>query len=358
MRKKILYAASTASHLQRFHKPYIEALRRDADVHLMANGEGVEHPIAFAKSYFSLSNLRAWWQIRRILKRENYDLVILNTTLAAFWIRLAMLGMRRRPYVLNVVHGYLFPKTQGGLRGAILLFCEKLVKGMTDDILVMNREDLENAGEHRLCRKEVYFSYGMGLPADRVIPGETAVRRSLGLDKDSFVCTYVGELSKRKNQGFLIDAVHRLREEGSAVRLLLVGLGNEEANLKQRVADLGLEDRVFFLGHRDDIAEILSATDLYVSASSCEGLPFNLMEAMAAGLPVLASDVRGQWDLLCEQEGALYPLNDMEAFCQGIRNIRARGVYGKESVEYPALERYLLPSVLEENLKIFTLGLK
>ncbi len=358
MDSKILYAASTASHLQRFHEPYLRALGEHSRVYRMANGEGVEFSIAFDKHYFSLSNLRACLQIRKILKREQFDLVILNTTLAAFWIRLAMVGLRKRPYVLNVVHGYLFPKTGGGLRGAILLFCEKLLRRQTDDIVVMNQEDLETAKENRLCRKQVYFSYGMGLPTDRVTPVHSDVRASLGIAEDAFVCTYVGELSKRKNQGFLIEAIQRLREEKCPAELLLVGLGTEEESLKQTAAHYGLEDRVHFLGHRDDIAAILSATDLYVSASVSEGLPFNLLEAMAAGLPLLASDVRGQWDLLKERSQMLYSLNDMDAFCKGIWAYYNGGSYGKESVSYPELNRYLLPSVLEENLKFFTLGLK
>ena len=68
--KKILYAASTASHLQNFHEPYIHALRETHNVLTMANGDGVDLPIAFDKSFFSLKNLRSIFQIRKILKRE------------------------------------------------------------------------------------------------------------------------------------------------------------------------------------------------------------------------------------------------------------------------------------------------
>ena len=124
--KKILYTASTVTHLRRFHMPYIEALKKDADVCLMATGEGVDFPILFDKHYFSLANLRSLFAIRKILKREQFDTVILNTTLTAFWVRAAMFGMRKRPFVLNVVHGYLFPLEGGGLKKRILLFCEKL----------------------------------------------------------------------------------------------------------------------------------------------------------------------------------------------------------------------------------------
>ena len=123
-KSKILYAASTASHLRRFHKPYIDALSADATVLTMANGEGVDLCVPFAKSFFSLSNFKCVFQIRKILKRERFDRVILNTSLTAFLVRAAMLGMRNRPYVLNVVHGYLFPKEGKGFKNRFLLICE------------------------------------------------------------------------------------------------------------------------------------------------------------------------------------------------------------------------------------------
>ena len=117
-RPKILYAASTQSHLVRFHQPYVDALWESCDVMLMANGQDVDFPVGFEKSLFSPANLGAVLRIRRVLKRERFDGVILNTSLAAFLIRAAMIGMRRRPRVLNIVHGYLFADPPRGLRGA------------------------------------------------------------------------------------------------------------------------------------------------------------------------------------------------------------------------------------------------
>ena len=89
-RKKVLYAAATAQHLSRFHVPYIEALRAEYDVLTMASGEGVDLPVPIKRSVFSPSNLRAVREIRRILKQEKFDAAILNTSLAAFLIRVAM----------------------------------------------------------------------------------------------------------------------------------------------------------------------------------------------------------------------------------------------------------------------------
>lgn len=337
--------------------PYIEALRENSEVLLMATGDGVDFPITFDKRYLSFANLRSMLQIRKILKREQFDLLILNTTLTAFWIRAALFGMRRRPYVLNIVHGYLFPLEGGGLRKKILLFCEKLMRRKTDAIAVMNREDLENAKRNKLCLGDVYFTFGMGLP-DGYAKREIEDLREFYAPEGQFLCTFVGELSGRKNQIFLVQAVDSLKRQGIPVRLLLVGEGSEYDTLKSEVARLGLENDVLLLGHSDKVPSILAATDLYVSASVSEGLPFNLMEAMAFGLPILASDVRGQSDLLSEKPDMLYPAGDTDAFCKGVKAVYQSDQKGSGSREYPELEQYQLRSVFEDNMKILTMGLE
>ncbi|MBQ7378035.1 MAG: glycosyltransferase [Clostridia bacterium] len=358
-RRKILYAASTASHLRRFHMPYIERLRAENDVFLMGTaGEGIDFPIDFAKSFFSLSNLRAIRKIRKLLKRERFDRVIVNTTLAAFLIRAAMIGMKRRPYVLNVVHGYLFSESDRGLKAKILLQCEKILRKKTDTIAVMNEEDLRIARAHRLCRGEVIFMRGMGIPQYTVpqTRDDSLYRTYAPADSD-VLCVFVGELSARKNQAFLIRAIARLREEKLPVRLLLLGEGSAREALETQIREAGLEDSVFLAGNREPILPYLSLADVYVSASTIEGLPFNIMEAMACGLPIVMSDVKGQHDLKsADDEAILYPLADMDAFCAAVKEACGRARLGIGACAYPQLEQYRLPSVLEENLSILLRG--
>ena len=356
-KSKILYAASTASHLRRFHMPYIKALSKDAEVITMANGEGVDLCVPFAKSFFSLSNFKCIIQIRKILKKERFDRVILNTSLTAFLVRAAMLGMKDRPYVLNVVHGYLFQRKIRGLKNHFLLLCERLMRRMTDDIAVMNDDDLEIAKAYRLCRGRVFMTRGMGIP-DAPFCGDGAdrVRDELDVGSDELLLLFVGELSHRKNQGFLISCMARLRQKGLPVKLLLLGEGSEREALEKQIAESGLSDRVFLVGNREPVAPYLAAADLYVSASLSEGLPFNVMEAMDAGLPILASNTKGQSDLLSSYEGCLYPVFDETVFCDALMPLIESRSLGCGSCSYPSLDAYRLSAVFEENMKIFTLG--
>ncbi len=355
-KKKLFYIASTASHLRRFHEPYITALRTTCTVVTIANGEGVDQNIRFAKSFFSIRNFKCVGQLRRLVRRERPDAILVHTSLAAFLTRLSMLGMRNRPYVLNVVHGYLFQKEGHGLKHRFLLLCEQLMRHYTDDIAVMNDDDYEIARRYRLCRGEVYMTRGMGIPDAVQTAGadRAEIRESLGISADSFVCTFVGELSGRKNQAFLIRCTARLRRSGLPVKLLLLGEGDKHAELSALAEELGIADAVIFAGNREPILPYLSATELYVSASHSEGLPFNIMEAMASGLPILASATKGQTDLLRDIPDALYPAGDEEAFCRLAEQQLHAGCLGAGSCTYPNLLAYRLSEVFSDNMKFFT----
>ncbi len=358
-RDKLLYVASTASHLNRFHQPYLKALRDCADVQTMANGEGVDHCVPFAKSFFSPANLRCVFQIRKILKREGFDAILLHTTLAAVLVRLATFGMRQRPYILNVVHGYLFQKNGKGLKHQFLLLCERILRNKTDDIAVMNSDDAEIAKRYRLCKGRIFETKGMGIP-DLLAPAVPlpGLREALGVLPEERLCCFVGELSRRKNQAFLIRCMGELKREGIPIKLLLLGEGNEREALEKQISRQGLSDAVILAGSCETVADYLAVTDVYVSASTSEGLPFNIMEAMALGLPILASDTKGQSDLLAAYAGTLYPHGDMTAFCDAIKALQKEGSLGVGSRNYPSLAQYRLSSVFAENMKILTLGFK
>ena len=161
---KILYAASTLSHINNFHLPYIEKLREEGHtVKVMASGKGADFNIPFVKSLLSLKNLFSCRKIKKILKQESFDAIILNTTLAAFYIRSA-LPNKNRPKVVNIVHGYLFSQ-KGGLKSRLLLFCEKLMRKKTDTVIVMNGEDMDIATKNRLSINGVKMTRGMGAVA-------------------------------------------------------------------------------------------------------------------------------------------------------------------------------------------------
>lgn len=330
---KILISASNMVHINNFHLPYIEAFKSQGnEVYVLANGEGADFNIAFKKRAFSLKNAFLALKIRRIIKKEKFDIIYLHTTLCAFWLRLALKGLKNRPCVVNTVHGYLFGKASSALHNKVYLACERLVRKQTDYIAVMNKEDEIIAKENSLALKEVFTIDGMGIDfAKKSISKATPQSPAKKL-------VYVGELNKRKNQIFLVKALKRLEDAS----LTLVGDGDQRKAIEKEIKRQGLENRVTITGFTKDIDKYLSQADAYVSASSIEGLPFNILEAMRAKLPIVASKIKGQQDLLPDE--CLYELGDEDGFVKCLENL---------SQPSYSLEKYELGRVLPKNMEIY-----
>ena len=220
---KILITASNMTHINNFHLPYIKKFKElGHEVHILSNGQNADHNIPLEKSVFSLKNLFLIPKIRKILKKERFDVVYTHTTLSAFFVRLAMKCMKKRPYVINTVHGYLFLKADSKLKSKIYIFCEKMLKKQTDSIIVMNNEDYEIATQNNLCLEKTYFCNGMGVEFPSLNEAST-------VSHDKTKLTFVGEISKRKNQAFLVKALKHLPK----CKLTLVGDGKERSNIEK-----------------------------------------------------------------------------------------------------------------------------
>ncbi len=311
---KILYAASTMSHIHSFHDEYINALRRDGhEVFVMAKGDDADFDIPFEKKMLSPKNSAARREIRRIIKREKFDVVYLHTTLAAFHIRLA-LPHGKRPRVVNMVHGYLFTEKPRSVKDRILLFCEKILARRTDTLILMNEEDVKIATKHRLSLEKPYFVRGLGAHTHEVKTPASEIRQSLKAE-GRFVMTFVGELSDRKNQRMLIAALPMIKMHVPSAMLWLVGDGDKREELIALADSLNVGDSVVFLGRRNNPCDFIRASDVYVSASKIEGMPFNVIEALGTGKTLLCSDIKGQRDLIKDNEnGFLYPVDDIDEF--------------------------------------------
>ena len=361
---KILYVASTFGHLASFHQPYTAYLaQQGCIVHAAAGGtagalRGVSRYIAlpFEKSMGSPRNFAAARQLRHLMRQEGYTLISLHTALAAFFARLALLpGGGRRPVVMNTSHGYLFDQNTPPHKRALLLGAERLTAPVTDWLLTMNEQDRAIAARYHLGRRLVH-THGMGIDLDRFRPPAPAerarARAQLGLAPDDLVLVYAAEFSARKNQAMLIRAMCSLPER---TVLLLPGRGALLEACRAQAARLGVEGRVRFPGFVREMETCYHASDLCVSASRIEGLPFNVMEAMACGLPAVVSDIKGHEDLVHPGgNGLLYPYDDQASFVRAVRSLsgedarRAMGAAAQRSVQ-----AYGLSAVFPELTEIY-----
>lgn len=346
-KKRILYVASTVSHINNFHSDYIAALRREGhEVSVMAKGEGADIDIPFEKKLFSKKNALARKMIKKAVSDGAFDVILLNTTLAAFHVRWA-LPKNRRPRVVNLVHGYLFSGDVGFLKSKLLSLLEGLVAAKTDAVITMNAEDKALAEKKHLA-PAVYFTHGMGVAPRESESTPEEIRAQIGAE-DKFLLCFVGELSGRKNQSFLINCMKSLRSSVPNAALVLVGDGEERTALALLAEQLGISDSVIFVGKRSDALDFMRACDVYVSASKTEGLPFNIVEALECECRIVASNIKGHSDVL-DGVGLLYEPGNEKQFNECVLSVYRGDFEIEKNALYERYEQYSQSKVFDETL--------
>ena len=356
---KILYAAGTYEHIRSFHLPYIEALRKDGHTVLtMASGADADFDIKFQKKILSFRNILCIGKIKKILKSEKFDVIILNTTLAAFNVR-AALPKKNRPRVINIVHGYMFTKEVKSIHDRIFCLAERVMAKKTDHILIMNGEDKIITDKYKLCMGNVYMTRGMGAFVPEAKVSSDEIRADMNC-RDKYVISFVGELYKAKNQRLLICALPEIKLHIPNAVLWLIGTGAAYGELHELAEKLSVSDSVFFTGKRKNPCDFIRASDLYISASYKEGLPFNIIEALGCEKTVIASDVKGNRDIIEDgKSGFLFPISDMDrlislvsdvhngTLCLDPENMKNTYLYYSKENVFP--ETYSIIKELSEN---------
>ncbi|MBP2241866.1 glycosyltransferase involved in cell wall biosynthesis [Cytobacillus eiseniae] len=368
---KILCVTTISSTVNAFLIPHIRSLLasgnevgvacnliKDVDPEIRRLGCSV-HEIEFQRSPIKMENIRAYKRIKKIVLEEGYEIIHVHTPVASFLTRLAC--RRLNVKVLYTAHGFHF--FQGAPRKNWFIYypIEKIAAKWTDSLITMNDEDYLSARNLKLRKEESIFKVsGVGIDLEKFIPQTTerkqALREEYQYKKDDFIIIYIGELSYRKHQDHLIKAISLVKGKIENVRLLLVGDGGFEEQYKRLVQTLNIEGYVDFLGYRKDIHHLLALADLAVSTSRQEGLPVNIMEAMATGLPIIVTNCRGNRDLIVDEEnGFIVGIDDIEACANAIETLyqsdELRTRFAKKSKE--RIHLFSEEAVLKEMREIY-----
>lgn len=261
------------------------------------------------RSPFRISNLKAIFALKKVVEAEKYEIVHCHTPMGGAVARLAAKKARRAgTRVIYTAHGFHFYEGAPVMNWLLYYPVEKWLSKYTDTLITINMEDFERA-KARFGKRCFDIQYMPGVGVDKKKfekklseKQKKDLRKSLGLKVDDKVLICVGRLDKNKNQGFLIKAMRELLWVDDRYHLLLVG-PDENKGRYQRLADrLGVSEYVHFLGFRNDIVKLLQISDVTISASKREGLPVSLIEAAILGLPIVATDCRGNRDV-CEFVG-------------------------------------------------------
>lgn len=361
--KKILYTASRISHIINFHMPYIDYFKKKGYiVHILTQGKAKInidkiYDISFEKKITSLKNIKTINYVKSILEKEKYDLIITNTTLASFVVRMAkqISKVKKQGQLINIVHGYLFSKNTPIIKKIPYILAEKLCMQSTNLLLTMNKEDFEIAKKYKLCKYEIKNIRGMGIPTPPKFFEDIKIdiRKKYNIKSDDILILYAGELSKRKNQIFLIQSMNEIIKKIPKVKLILAGDGDLYKYYKEEIKRLNLENSILMTGHIKDIKNLIYSSNIVISSSKSEGLPFNIMEAMSLKIPVIASNVKGHTDLIKDgYNGYLFEFNKEDLIKKLNILINCNGVNYIIDNEEKYIKNYLLDYVFDENINL------
>ena len=360
--KKLLICASRISHILNFHIPYIEYFKKkgfqvDIAVQGMTDNPLIDncYDIKFTKNPLSPDNIRTVRFLKKLISENDYDIIYSNSTLAGAAARLAVMQSKKKPYFIHISHGYMFGE-KSSLKSKIYLLAEQFTKNVTDSLIVMNREDEFLAEKYHLG-KEIYYTYGMGLVKENFpeISGEQRheMRQKLNISDNEKMLLCVGEFSERKNQTAVINAFEMLLKKHKNIKLIFAGDGNTLESCRQLVHALELDTNVRFWGHVKEISSLYRCSDMLVTASKMEGLPFNVMEALYCGIPVIATDIKGHNDLIQNGiNGFLTALNPNDIYAKLDRILSDESLYQSLKANAFLDEKYLIENVRPKLLKI------
>lgn len=343
--KKVLIVASVVSFIEWFNKENVDFLHNTlgCEVHIACNfdymndtdvertrkytehikNDGIYiHNIRFARSPFSSKNIKAYRELKRIIDSERFDLIHCHTPAVSFMTRVAARKARRQgTVVMYTCHGFHFHNSSSKKNWLLYYPAEKFLSRFCDYIVTINKEDFNRAKTFH-C-KNVRYIPSVGVDINRIKAlkiNKAEKRKEIGVPEEKILVISAGELIERKNHEVIIRALGKLQDPD--IYYAIAGKGPLLDRLKQVASEVGISDRVLFLGFRTDVFELYHAADISAFPSKIEGLGLAGVEAMAAGIPLVSSNVHGILDYVIDgKTGYAVPPNDIDGFAAALEKL-------------------------------------
>lgn len=333
---KALIISNLTKRFQPGHFTMIESLQElGYEVHWAANFSDYKediskvpieiHNIDFIRNPFHPGNFKAYIQLMRLLKKQKYDVIHCNSPIGGVLGRIC--GRQAKvPKIIYTAHGFHFYEGAPLINRSLYKWVEMYLSRKTDILITITKEDYNSALHFKKLNKnlEVFYVPGVGINRNEII--NTGANRkelceNLGVEEDVFFIISAGELNKNKNQKIIIETISNI-EDNKKIHYILCGLGPLEEELKELAKEKKVDNQVHFLGFRNDVIKLMKSCDLFVMPSYREGLSRAIMEAMVCGLPVIASKIRGNVDLIEEgKNGYLFNPKDNIKLKESILNL-------------------------------------
>lgn len=377
MKNKVLMLATTASMIQQFNMDNIKLLQElGYKVEVACNfyigntcseekinelkrdlsDIGVEYyQIDFVRNPIHVWKIyQAYSQVKHLCKTHGYTFIHCHTPVGSVVAR--MVGHRCKIPVMYTAHGFHFFKGAPIKNWLLYYPIEKFFSHWTEVLVTITEEDYIRAKE-KFAAKKIEHIHGVGINLDYYASTgkdreeiRKKYREQMDVKPNEYIILSVGELNDNKNHEMVITALHELNNKN--LKYVVCGIGEKKDYYESLIKKWNMTDQVFFLGYRDDLRELYIAADLFIFPSKREGLSVALMEAIAANTPVIASDIRGNNELILDG-GCRFPATDKAMLKQMIANWVDDSLEINTSENYQNLKRYSKKNVHEEMKRIY-----
>jgi glycosyltransferase EpsD len=354
---KVIFVSVTANFVK-FNLPFIQWFKQqgwqvdyaapddedvlDCDTHYIIN---------MVRSPFSLQNIKAIGKLRAILIKEQYSIIHCHTNIGAMVARFAARNLRKKTglKVIYTLHGAYFFKKAPLFNWLIYYPIEKYLSHFTDCLILINQEDYDNAVKG-LKVPLIYKINSVGLNISNFSPlaisDKNILRKKLGYNDNEFILLYIAEFVNRKNHIYLLKQIPVIKKAIPHLKVIFAGKGILLEQCKKMANSLEIVEVIDFLGYRNDINLLCQISDIHVSVSKMEGLSMNNIEAMACGLPIVCSKIRGHTDaVINERNGFLFELRNPTVMVNSIIKL-----YKNEKLRYEIAQNNI------EDVKNFSLN--
>jgi glycosyltransferase EpsD len=369
LKKKVLFCATVDIHFKAFHLPYLKWFKEQGwEVHVAAEGDNElpfvdqKYNIPIQRSPFKKENLNAYRKLKLLINKNKYDIIHCHTPMGGVLTRLAANRARKSgTKVMYTAHGFHFCKGAPIINWLLYYPIERGLSRLTNCLITINQEDYNLAINHGFKAHAIKHVHGVGVNTDIFKPStereKEFLRHEHGYRPNEVILFYAAEFNKNKNQKLLIESISQIKDEIQNLRLILAGDGPLLRECKELALKLEVDGLIDFLGYRNDIGELLRLSDIAVASSLREGLPVNILEAMACGLPVIANDNRGHRELIVNNKTGWILKNNVADFSKKIKlltnnnDLRTKlGIEGRNII----LKRFSINKVLQEQSSIYT----
>jgi len=363
--KKVLFVATITKHINAFHIPYLKWFKEQGyEVHVASKGN---EPIEYCDKHFDIpferfplkaQNIKAYKQLKNIINENKYEIIHCHTPVGGVLTRLAARKARKKynTKVIYTAHGFHFYKGAPLLNWIIYYPIEKYLAKYTDCIITINKEDYELAKKKFKKVNDIEYVHGVGIEESKFNNNlnsteKNKLEKELKVTDEDYLLLYVAEISNRKNQMMLINTVKELKDKNRNVVLILAGKDSMNGECQKHAKNIGVEKNIRFLGYRNDINKLMKLVDLAVSCSKQEGLPVNIMEALCSGLRVVATECRGNKELINNKNGKLVEINNIKEMTNAIEYEMKNK--GKKRIENYLNSNYYIENVIKEYENIY-----